>query len=141
MTPEGKVKLKVRRWLKDNMPGAWLYAAPGGTFGKAGTPDDIGLWRGRFFAVESKADRGCTLTDLQRKTLMRMKGQGAIVAALFGFEEKKLVYIRDAIIQSTPHWEYAHDTSSTVRGIRLADPSGRLAVSAPEGDDTVPADE
>ena len=102
------------------MPGAWLYAAPGGTFGKAGTPDDIGLWRGRFFAVESKADRGCTLTDLQRKTLMRMKGQGAIVAALYGFELNKLEQIRQRIIDLTPGWENV-EIERPVQPMQLSD--------------------
>lgn len=103
-TPESKVKRKARQWVKDNMPGAWHYAAPGGAFGKSGIPDDFWLWRGIFIAVESKADETCQLTKLQMARILEIKRAGGMVAALLGFQVHKLEAIRSRILELTPDW-------------------------------------
>ncbi len=53
MTPEGKVKKKVAELLKQY--GAYYFFPAMGAFGRAGIPDIVGCYRGRFFAVECKA--------------------------------------------------------------------------------------
>ena len=53
MTPEGRVKAAVKRYLTGI--GAW-YAMPMGTgYGSSGVPDFLVCWKGKFFALETKA--------------------------------------------------------------------------------------
>jgi hypothetical protein len=66
MTPEGKVKDKVKSILKSL--GAY-YAMPMGTgYGNAGVPDFLVCYGGKFFGIECKAGNGKT-TMLQDKNL------------------------------------------------------------------------
>ena len=53
-TPEGKVKSKVRNLL-DRYNGVFTYWPVPMGFGRT-TVDVLGCYRGRFFAVETKAD-------------------------------------------------------------------------------------
>jgi penicillin-binding protein-related factor A (putative recombinase) len=122
MTPEGRVKADVYDWLKANMLGAWLYAPPGGAFGRAGTPDRLGLWRGVFFAIEIKRDRTNTVTNLQLKRLLEIKSAGGMALVLYGFEEQKLIYIRNEIVKRTPNW-VDDDRDSVVQSIQLSNKS------------------
>jgi hypothetical protein len=66
MTPEGRVKSRIKKILKDN---GVYYAMPMGTgYGNAGVPDFLCCWKGKFIAVEAKANGGTT-TALQKKNL------------------------------------------------------------------------
>ena len=56
MTPEAKVKAKVRRVL-EAYPGLYTFWPVPTGFGKT-TLDVLGCWRGRFFAIETKAPGG-----------------------------------------------------------------------------------
>ena len=53
MTPEGRVKAKVKDWLKAR--GVWFYMPVQSGLGVSGIPDFICCWRGRFLAIETKA--------------------------------------------------------------------------------------
>ena len=53
MTPEGKVKEKVKKILKEN--GIWYFMPAANGFGRAGIPDIICCWDGKFMAIECKA--------------------------------------------------------------------------------------
>jgi hypothetical protein len=46
VTPEGRVKAAVRKFLKSK--GAWFYM-------RSGIPDFICCWEGKFYAIETKA--------------------------------------------------------------------------------------
>lgn len=131
MTPEGKVKAKVQQWLKENMPGLWNYAAPGGPFGRAGVPDRLGLWRGVFFAIEVKADHSNKPTALQMKELMAIKANGGISAVLYGFQEDKLHAIRNEIIRRS---QYGIDHDTAVREVPVSHQAGSHAVPPPDQD-------
>lgn len=75
MTPEGKVKAKVKKVLNDI--GAY-YAMPVGTgFGNSGVPDFLVCLRGRFYAIECKANGGKT-TALQEKHLADIRDAGGV---------------------------------------------------------------
>ena len=89
-TPEGKVKNWARARIKKELPDVWLNAAPGGMYGKAGTPDDLGLWRGVFFAVEYKADATKKPTALQLVALKHLERQGCIACVLKGKNQGRL---------------------------------------------------
>lgn len=53
MTPEGRVKEAVKKWLKAK--GIWYYMPVQGGFGVVGIPDFICCWDGLFLAIETKA--------------------------------------------------------------------------------------
>jgi hypothetical protein len=75
MTPEGKVKAKVKKVLLE--VGAY-YAMPIGTgFGNAGVPDFLVCVKGRFIGIECKANGGKP-TALQLKNLADIESAGGL---------------------------------------------------------------
>lgn len=72
-TPEGKVKDKVKRLLKD--AGFYFFMPPMNGYGSSGVPDIIGCKDGRFLAVECKAN-GNGPTALQEKHLKEIVEKG-----------------------------------------------------------------
>ena len=65
-TPEGSIKLKVKRILFEL--GAYFVMPSTGGYGSSGAPDFIFCLRGRFMAIECKAN-GNKPTALQEKNL------------------------------------------------------------------------
>lgn len=53
MTPEGKVKKKVKEYLKSI--GAWYYMPVSNGMGRVGCPDILVCYDGLFLAFETKA--------------------------------------------------------------------------------------
>ena len=53
MTPEGRVKKKVKEYLKDI--GAWYYMPVSNGMGRVGCPDILVCYKGLFMAFETKA--------------------------------------------------------------------------------------
>ncbi|HLZ24526.1 MAG TPA: hypothetical protein VKQ30_20620 [Ktedonobacterales bacterium] len=80
MTPEGKVKAKVKVILKRH-DCWWDMPVPYG-YGKS-TVDFIGCSRGRFFAVETKAD-GKEPTKLQQAILRAVVAAGGETFVISG---------------------------------------------------------
>jgi hypothetical protein len=74
-TPESKVKKKGRTIL-DQM-GVYHFPPFSGGYGRAGIPDDIGCYRGRFIAIEYKANGGKP-TALQLRELQNIRESGGI---------------------------------------------------------------
>ena len=69
-TPEAKVKARVRKIL-DEM-GIYHFMPPANGFGRAGIPDIVGCYAGRFVAFECKAGKGKT-TALQDRELEKIR--------------------------------------------------------------------
>lgn len=79
MTPEGKVKKRVKEIL--NELDAYYFMPATGGFGRSGVPDFVGCYRGRFFGIECKAGNN-TVTALQQReltTIMQKGGHALIV--------------------------------------------------------------
>ena len=77
LTPEGKVKARVKEILKRR--GVWYCMPRGQTFGRAGIPDFLCCHKGRFIAVETKAGRG-KATPLQLRELKDLfRHQGIVL--------------------------------------------------------------
>lgn len=75
MTPEAKVKAKVKTILKNK--GAY-YAMPAtGGYGTSGVPDFLVCYKGKFIGIECKAGNGKT-TMLQDKNLRQIEDAGGI---------------------------------------------------------------
>lgn len=75
MTPEGKVKTKVRKILKE-LNAYYVMPVTAG-FGNSGAPDYIVCYRGKFFGIECKAG-GNKPTALQYKNLKDIQDCGGV---------------------------------------------------------------
>jgi hypothetical protein len=74
-TPEGKVKAEVRRLLTEF--GIYYFMPAANGFGRAGIPDIICCFGGRFIAIECKAGKGVT-TALQDRELAAIRTAGGM---------------------------------------------------------------
>ena len=91
VTPEAKVKAKIKKILKDN---GVYYAMPIGTgYGNSGVPDFLCCVNGNFLAIEAKAGKGTT-TALQEKNLREIKQCGGTAAVI---AEEQLEYLEQLI--------------------------------------------
>lgn len=96
MTPEGKVKAKVKKLLVE---GKHYYTMPvTGGYGNSGVPDFIVCVKGKFLAIECKADGGKT-TALQNKNLNDIKLSGGVALVI---NETNVDYLKQ-IISSMEH--------------------------------------
>lgn len=75
-TPEGKVKTKVKKLLND--VGALHFSPMGTGYGVSGVSDIICLYKGKFIAIECKADEKKLPTELQKRFLQRVVEWGGI---------------------------------------------------------------
>jgi hypothetical protein len=57
MKAEAKVKTDIRAYL-DKLDRCWYFMPVPTGFGVRGLPDFIGVYRGRFFGIEAKAEHG-----------------------------------------------------------------------------------
>jgi Holliday junction resolvase len=73
MTPEGKVKAKVVKLLKEY--GVYYFYPVTGGFGRSGVPDVICCVSGYFLAVECKAGKNKP-TPLQEAEMMKILAAG-----------------------------------------------------------------
>jgi len=74
-TPEGKVKAEVRRLLTEF--GIYYFMPAANGFGRAGIPDIICCFGGRFIAIECQAGKGTT-TALQDRELAAIRTAGGM---------------------------------------------------------------
>lgn len=91
MTPEAKVKKKVRELLDDL--GAYYFFPPANGYGRAGIPDIVGCILGRFVAIECKAGKNTT-TALQERELSRIEESGGFT---FVANEHNLDELKEAL--------------------------------------------
>lgn len=97
MTPEGKVKVKIKRWYDSNLPDHWRVSPRGGPFGKQGCTDDVICWLGFFVAIEVKSEDG-ELTPIQLKTLKDVQAAGGVAAVVRGFDVDRLERIKQIVL-------------------------------------------
>lgn len=79
MTPEGKVKKKVKAIL-DEMDVYYFMPGTHG-YGSSGVPDIIGCYKGTFIGIECKAANGRT-TALQVKNLNHIGRCGGVALVI-----------------------------------------------------------
>lgn len=80
-TPEGKVKRTVSSLLRATPDLYYFMPVPSG-YGESSL-DYLGCYRGKFFAIETKAP-GKKPTDRQNMMIARMKAAGAAVFVIDG---------------------------------------------------------
>lgn len=101
MTPEGKVKIKIKQWYKDHLPNHWRVSPRGGPFGKQGCSDDVVCWLGFFIAIEVKAEDG-HLTPMQLKNLQDVQAAGGVAAVIRGYDTARLQQVK-SIVEKRHH--------------------------------------
>lgn len=71
MTPEGKVKDRIKKILNKYTPVWWFMPATGG-YGKSGVPDFVACVKGKFLAIEAKATDTSPITELQKLAIVEI---------------------------------------------------------------------
>lgn len=79
MTPEAKVKAKVKAVLK-KLNCYYFFPATGG-YGRSGVPDVVACNGGKFVGIECKAGKNTT-TALQKKNLHDIKESGGVAMVI-----------------------------------------------------------
>ena len=79
MTPEAKVKNKVRETLK--ALGAYYVMPVTSGYGVSGAPDFLVCWRSLFFGIECKAGKNTTtaLQDLNINAIREAGGKAIVI--------------------------------------------------------------
>lgn len=80
-TPEGKIKAKLDRMLKEE--DVWFFPPQAGPYGKSGIPDRILCVRGKFVGVEAKADKNKELTALQKLCRADILSHGGVYFTVY----------------------------------------------------------
>lgn len=91
MAQEKNFENKIKAELKNR--GAWFVKYwGGGEFTKAGVPDILCCYKGRFIGIEVKASKG-KLSELQRYNLKKIDEADGVALCLFpqDFEEFKVL--------------------------------------------------
>jgi Holliday junction resolvase len=79
MTPEGKVKDVVKKYLKEK--GIYYIMPATGGYGSSGAPDIVVCHKGKFYGIECKANGGKP-TALQLDNLERIEDNGGIAVVV-----------------------------------------------------------
>lgn len=80
LTPEGKVKQKVKALLKTH--NVWFHFVANNGYGNSGCPDILCCINGKFLAIELKADaskKPTTLQELQMAGIRDNKGCAVVI--------------------------------------------------------------
>lgn len=93
-TPEGKVKLKVDKWIKENLIGCFKYKPAGTLYSTTGVGDYIIVYLSTPIMIEVKKDHSNKPTALQNLSLKTFSLAGGISCVLYGFEVEKLQMIK-----------------------------------------------
>ena len=88
MTPEKKFETKVRKFLEGK--GAYVVKYFGCGFSQAGVPDLLCCYKGRFIALEIKAEKG-RASDLQLYKVRKINDVGGMALVLFSKDFDKFV--------------------------------------------------
>lgn len=90
MTPEGRVKDKVKKLLKER--GIYYYMPVSNGMGRVGAPDILACWQGRWLAIETKAPgkRNHT-TPNQKRELAAIQAAGGIALVVDDVEQVREV--------------------------------------------------
>jgi len=96
MTPEGKVKAKIKAVLKKHK--VWNFVPVSGGMGAHGIPDIIACHKGRFLGIEAKApNKKNNVSALQKMQLNGIKDAGGIAMVVATDED---IAVLDSMLTS-----------------------------------------
>ena len=79
MTPEGKVKETIKKYLDGLGADCWHFSPMMMGYGRKGIPDIVGVYKGTPFAIEVKAPgKKHMLTPWQHRELMDIHAAGGV---------------------------------------------------------------
>jgi hypothetical protein len=85
MTPEGKVKIAVKKYLQAQ--GVWFWMPVSNGMGQVGIPDFICCFNGMFIAIETKAPgKRNNLTANQQRVIDEIKAHGGLALVVDSVE-------------------------------------------------------
>ncbi|MDE2097891.1 MAG: hypothetical protein KGL39_11630 [Patescibacteria group bacterium] len=84
-TPEADLKDKVKKFLS-SIPEVWFFMPVPMGYGVRGIPDFVGCWKGKFFAIETKAIRGKE-SPWQKKIREKILEAGGIAFVAWEIED------------------------------------------------------
>jgi hypothetical protein len=98
MTPEGKVKKKVKEYLQSI--GAWYYMPVTNGMGRVGCPDILVCYKGLFMAFETKAPGKIkNVTANQEREIRDIQSAYGLAVVVDDVEQVKEA-IRDKVIET-----------------------------------------
>jgi hypothetical protein len=100
-TPEGKVKKKVKDYLKSI--GAWYYMPVSNGMGRVGCPDILVCYEGRFLAFETKAaGKIKNVTANQKREIAEIKRANGLAHVVDCVEQVQVIMeqVNDEIIKA-----------------------------------------
>ena len=86
---ESSIVGAIFKYLKP-LPRSFWFKVHGGWFQRAGLPDIVGVFRGRFVAFEVKRP-GNGPTALQTYTLEQLKAAGAVAGIVYSVEDAQVI--------------------------------------------------
>lgn len=92
--PETGLVVKMKDRLEAE--GGWWFKVHGGPFQRAGVPDIVGCWKGRFIGIEAKMPYNVP-SGLQKLNLTSLEKAGARVGVAYTVQEA--LAIRDGTIK------------------------------------------
>lgn len=96
-TPEGRVKAKIRSWLKAK--GIYAFAPIGSAYGTHGIPDIICCVDGRFIGIECKAPgKEKTTTCNQDQHIAAITASGGVAFVATSLEDVVASFAKFGII-------------------------------------------
>jgi hypothetical protein len=102
-TPEGRIKAKVKRRLRDEFGTShWPFWPVQTGYGSVAL-DLLGCFYGRFIAIETKADRTKKLTPLQETTAASIRLAGGLVLVVY--DDETLEVAVNTIKWKTAEWK------------------------------------
>lgn len=87
-TPEGRVKAKVTKILKEY--DAYYFSPVTGGFGRSGVPDIVACYNGNFIGIECKAGKNKP-TELQLRELARIDTAGGYAIVINEDNQQQLI--------------------------------------------------
>lgn len=90
------VVVPILRWL-NSQPGVKAINIHGSVYQERGTPDILGSWRGRVFALEVKRPGG-RVAPIQERRLREWAAAGAVSAVVCSLEDCRAVLEREGLL-------------------------------------------
>lgn len=92
MTPEGRVKAQVKKYLASI--GAWFTMPCGTGFGSSGVPDFLVAWNSRFYAIETKAPGKIkNTTSMQERQIAAIRATGSVALVIDDVSQLEGIFV------------------------------------------------
>lgn len=91
---ESAITARIMRYLKDLAPDGWWYKVWGSGMQRRGVPDIVGLYRGRFVALEVKRPQLGRASEMQMHTIELIRAAGGVAEIVTSREEARAIIER-----------------------------------------------